>query len=106
MGGRSKTNNPASHKNGQITTKPKAARGKKHRTENKEKKEIQTLSFWNKSNIGYVLLVVTLGKYILLHALNHLSHNTVSCWRSFLESCRLIYHQYLWVCLHDTFRVV
>ena len=64
MGGRSKSNNPASHKNGHITIKPKAARGKKHRTENKEKKDTQTLSFWNRSNISYVLVVVALGKFM------------------------------------------
>ena len=65
MGGRGKSSNPSSHKNGHITAKPKTVKGKKHRNENKERREIPNLSTaWNKGNIGYGLVVAVLGKFI------------------------------------------
>ena len=62
MGGKNKASSSTNHRNGQVTAKVKAVRGKK-RIENREKKETQTLSSWNKSNIGYCLVVASLGKY-------------------------------------------
>lgn len=61
MGGRSKSNNAASQKNGHLTSKPKAVKGKKHRGDNKERKENQALSSWKKGDIAYLLLVAALG---------------------------------------------
>ena len=63
MAGRGKSSSAASHKNGHIAAKPKAAKGKKHRNENREKREISTPSSWNKRNIGYGLVVTALGMY-------------------------------------------
>ena len=63
MVGRGKSSSAANHKNGHIAAKPKAARGKKHRNENREKREKSTPSSWNNRNIGYGLVVTALGTY-------------------------------------------
>jgi len=71
MVGRGKSSSAANHKNGHIAAKPKAARGKKHRNENREKREISTPTSWNKCNIGYGLVVTALA---LIAGILHNAH--------------------------------